>query len=676
MSGLLLLAFGLILLTAHILPLFSGSDENGRILLILHRWVNDMFGWTAFLLPFIFIAFAGCLFSSDRLKLVKLNAPVGMLFIFISLNVYFGAGTVGGWINTNLVMDFQKAGTYIIGTVLLVIGAVLFFDTSIDRIVPAIQQVFQKLALARKYRLGGLGKGVTVKGDEDLPIPVPTIKTTPQGDPKDRPAQPDGKTSRKDMQIRPVTASNSSTWVYPPLTLLKDTPQAEADRGDMNANCQIIESTLESFGIKARVVDRSMGPTVTQYALAYQQGVKLTKITALAGDLALRLATKTGAVRIQAPIPGKSLIGVEIPNIKPQIVTLRTMLESPVFDTADPLMVPLGLDVAGNPVAASIGSMPHALIAGTTGSGKSVMLNAWLATILFRTRPDEVRMILVDPKRVELSPYNGVPHLIHEVIVDPPKVLNSLKWTVNEMDNRYKKLEQAGTRNIESYNKLPDIERLPYIIYVIDELADLMMVASKEAEDYINRIAQKARAVGIHLVLATQRPSVDIITGLLKSNIPTRLAFNVSSSVDSRVIIDDIGAEKLLGKGDMMYKPPDASKPQRIQGAFVDESEIAAVVGFLKSQVPDVQYMDEITKAVTLNVGAGESPENKEKDPLFQQAVDIVSSFDKASASLLQRRLKIGYARAARLLDELEAEGIVGPSVGSKPREVLIRKKE
>lgn len=456
---------------------------------------------------------------------------------------------------------------------------------------------------------------------------------------------------------------------------MHDVKQAEADRGDVNKNADIIEKTLDSFGLRARVVELNRGPTVTQYALEIAVGTKLSKITSLGNDLALALAAPTGAVRIEAPIPGRSLVGIEIPNIRSQIVTLKQMISSPDFDTPDPLMVPLGLDVSGRPIAASIGRMPHVLIAGTTGSGKSITLNAWLTTFLFRTRPDELRMILVDPKRVELSLYNGIPHLIHEVIVEPSKILNSLKWTLSEMDSRYKKFAEVGTRNIEGYNKMDGIEKMPYLLYVIDELADLMMVASKEAEDYITRIAQMARATGIHLILSTQRPSVDVITGLMKANIPTRLAFNVSSMVDSRVIIDGPGAEKLLGKGDMLYLPPDQAKPRRMQGAYVDEKEVAGVVNFLKSQVPGVQYLDEITAGGggAGFIGGGSSAGGENADPLFQQAIEIVASFDKASASLLQRRLKIGYARAARILDELEGAGYVGVAEGSKPREVLKR---
>jgi S-DNA-T family DNA segregation ATPase FtsK/SpoIIIE len=358
------------------------------------------------------------------------------------------------------------------------------------------------------------------------------------------------------------------------------------------------------------------------------------------------------------------------------------MLQSEGFqNSTDPLLVPLGLDVSGKPVTASIAKMPHVLIAGTTGSGKSVMLNAWLATFLFRTRPDELRLILVDPKRVELALYNGIPHLLSEVIVEPQKIIAALQWTVAEMENRNKQFAEVGVRNLDGYNKLEGIEKKPYIVFVIDELADLMMVASKDAEDYITRIAQMARATGIHLVLATQRPSVDVITGLMKANIPTRLAFNVSSMVDSRVIIDGPGAEKLLGRGDMLFLPPDQAKPRRMQGAFVADDEVASVVGFLKSQVPEVHYTEEITSNTAVlgggvggvRGGAMGGGGDEGVDPLFNKAVQLIIQADEASATLLQRKLKVGFSRAARILDQLEESGYIGPKNGSKPREILKR---
>ncbi|MCX7996735.1 MAG: DNA translocase FtsK [Patescibacteria group bacterium] len=674
--GLLLFAAGVISLLALVFTMTGSPDGNGRLLLVVNNYITGYFGWVGIFLPFLFIIASGHFFSSPRLHLVKPSMTVGMAFILLALITYSGSGSLGQLIKVNLMMDFQAVGTYFIATVVLLIGCVLFFDTSLD---VAFEMIRDKIAEMRqksdesgkvkvKHKEADAEKGKRTFISDELPPWDLEQKTS---------LEPIVVLPKKDVEIKPVAVSNSSTWVYPPLTLLHDVKQAGADRGDVKWNADKIEETLDLFGIGAKVVEINKGPTVTQYALKINPGTKLSKITSLANDLALALAARTGAVRIEAPIPGRSLVGIEIPNVRSQVVTLKMMLESPVFDTNDPLVVPLGLDVTGQVVATSIAKMPHVLIAGTTGSGKSVMLNAWLATFLFRTRPDEVRLILVDPKRVELSLYNGIPHLIHEVIVEPQKILNSLRWTIAEMDARYKKFAEVGTRNIEGYNKLPDVEKIPYLIYVIDELADLMMVAPKDAEECITRIAQMARATGIHLVLATQRPSVDVITGLMKANIPTRLAFNVSSRVDSQVIIDSPGAEKLLGKGDMMYLPPDQAKPRRIQGPYVDEKEISSVVNFLKSQVPSVQYMNDVTSGAGLVAAGGrggaQGGGSEETDPLLQNAIEIISSFDKASASLLQRRLSVGYSRAARILDQLEAAGYVGPAEGSKPREVIKR---
>jgi S-DNA-T family DNA segregation ATPase FtsK/SpoIIIE len=483
--------------------------------------------------------------------------------------------------------------------------------------------------------------------------------------------------AKESMEIKPLSASQKINWVFPPLSILSDISQNEADRGDVARNADIIEKTLDSFGIRARVEEVNPGPTVTQYAIKIAEGTKLSKITALANDLALSLATPTGTVRIEAPIPGRSFVGIEIPNLRPQIITLKNLLSQLIFtNNSDPLLVPLGLDVAGNAQAASIGKMPHVLIAGATGSGKSVLLNAWISTFLFRTKPEDLRLILVDPKRVELSLYNGIPHLLSEVIVEAKQIISALQWTVSEMENRYKEFARAGARNLESYNNLPNIEKKPYIIFIIDELADLMIFAAREAEDLITRIAQMARATGIHLVLATQRPSVDVITGLMKANIPTRVAFNVSSMIDSRVIIDMPGAEKLLGRGDMLYLPPDQAKPKRIQGPFITEKDVQKLVEFIKINNPPVHYTTEVVEQkVSLNTRSigGTFVDDGDKDPLFDEVVRLIITQDYASASFLQRKFKIGYARAARLLDQLEAAGYVGPAEGSKPREVIKR---
>ncbi len=466
-------------------------------------------------------------------------------------------------------------------------------------------------------------------------------------------------------------------WKYPDLNLLTEGETGKAERGDIRENAAIIEKLLDSFGITAKVVEVNMGPAVTQYALEVALGTKLSKITSLERDLALALSAPTGTIRIEAPIPGRNLVGIELPNKAAEFVPLKKMLESDEMrGSKSKLAVSLGLDVSGKPVIADLSKMPHVLIAGQTGSGKSVCINAFLASLLFRSAPTEVKLILVDPKRVELTHYNDIPHLLTQVIVEPEKVISALKWIMGEMDRRYKQFAQAGARNIDSYNEMSGFQALPYIVLFIDELADIMLFSPVEVEDTITRIAQMSRATGIHMVLATQRPSVDVITGLIKANIPCRIAFAVASQVDSRVILDTQGAEKLLGKGDMLYLPPEQAKPLRIQGAFVNDKEINSLVAFLRNQGVAPQYTEEVTSMPKKGSGGAPGFEGGIDDH-FRRAVELVCQYDRASASLLQRRLSVGYARAARIMDQLESSGVIAPSDGSsKPREVLIQNAE
>ena len=406
-------------------------------------------------------------------------------------------------------------------------------------------------------------------------------------------------------------------------------------------------------------------------------GTKLSKITALSNDLALALAAPTGQIRIEAPIPGRSLVGVEVPNNSLEIVSLKRMLASKQMKRVDSkLAIGLGLDVSGQPAVADITRMPHVLIAGATGAGKSVCINNIIATILFRTSPDEVKLILVDPKRVELTQYNGIPHLLTPVITEPEKVISALKWAIVEMEERYKQFAQVGARNIKSYNKKIKEGKMPYILIIIDELADVMFYSPSEVEDTITRIAQMARATGIHLVVSTQRPSVEVITGLIKANIPCRIAFNVSSMVDSRVIIDMPGAEKLLGQGDMLYIPPNQAKPTRIQGTFISEDEINRLIEFIKESGTSPHYTEEVTEKYETTQVSRATGDVEEKDEFFEEAVRIVCKHKRGSASLLQRKLSVGYARAARILDQLAEAGVVGPHQGSKAREILIKDPE
>ena len=689
--GFFLIALALILLISYVNLFFPALGGGGVLLKRVNKTLMEKFGGLSILLPFVVFLIAGHFFNTKKLRFIKPNITIGIGTIFVSLFILFQTGTWGQRLFELLAVNISGLGTFFVLLILFIIGLILFLDTSIDvfflgvyNLVKAVVNIF------KEYVFKGLlsqspDKNKDKKGEskeqefikDQRVFEKPSLKAFPTA--TIRPiSSTSSSNSNKDFVVQPLSQTASSTWVFPPLNLLTDVKQAEADRGDVNKNADIIEKTLDSFGIRARVAEINYGPAVTQYALEITQGTKLSKITSLSNDLALALAASTGQVRIEAPIPGRSLVGMEIPNNRPQIVTLKSLLADPIFTKSnDPLLVPLGLDVSGKPVAASISKMPHCLIAGTTGSGKSVILNAWISTFLFRTRPEELRLILVDPKRVEMMSYNNIPHLMTEVIVDTEKTLSALRWTVGEMESRYKLFASAGARNIVGYNLLEGVEKKPYIIFVIDELADLMVFAPGDVEALITRIAQMARATGIHLVLATQSPRVDVITGLIKANIPTRLAFNVSSMIDSRVIIDMPGAEKLLGKGDMLFLPPDQAKPRRIQGPFITEKEASQLVKFIRSQGPEVHYTEEITEGSKESVGipGGFNIHGtaSDRDPFFNQAIQIISSFDKASASLLQRRLKIGYARAARLLDELESAGLVSPAEGSKPREVMKR---
>ena len=488
--------------------------------------------------------------------------------------------------------------------------------------------------------------------------------------------------------IAPIVEDKpNKKYVYPPISLLNKPAKTDGKENEIaiKNNIPILIQVLNDFGIEAKVVDTHVGPAVTQYELEIKAGTKVSKILGLNREIALALAAKD--VRIQAPIPGKSTIGIELPNKKVSMVSVREVLTSiPASKVNSKLLAVLGRDIMGNPQSMEINKTPHLLVAGSTGSGKSVCINSILATILMRTKPDEVKLVLVDPKKVELSIYNGVPHLMAPVVTDPKRANVALKRIVAEMERRYEVFEESKTKNIESYNAyidkknegLPEEEkakRMPFIVVIIDELADLMLVAAKEVEDSIMRITQMARAAGIHLIVATQRPSTDVITGVVKANIPSRISFAVSSGIDSRTILDMVGAEKLLGKGDMLFLPQGTNAPIRIQGTFISEEETKAIVEYVcnqqKANYDESLLMADEEKGATTMLGKDDYEE-----PLYNEIVDFVIEQGKASASLLQRRFRLGYNRAARCIDLLEDRGIVGPQKGSKPREVLVKKEE
>ncbi|MBD0380295.1 DNA translocase FtsK [Paenibacillus sedimenti] len=464
---------------------------------------------------------------------------------------------------------------------------------------------------------------------------------------------------------------NLRPYELPVLDLLaKPAAGKGSELSDYKANARKLEATLESFGVRAKVLEVVRGPAVTRYEIQPDVGVKVSRIVSLTDDIALALAAKD--IRMEAPIPGKSAIGIEVPNLEVSVVTMREVMETNAFnESSSRLSVVLGRDISGQPIVGNLARMPHLLVAGATGSGKSVCINGIITSILFKAKPNEVKFLMIDPKMVELNVYNGIPHLLAPVVTDPRRASLALKKVVVEMEKRYELFSKSGTRNIEGYNAMltesGTAAPLPYYVVIVDELADLMMVAANDVEDSITRLAQMARAAGIHLIIATQRPSVDVITGVIKANIPSRIAFGVSSQVDSRTILDMVGAEKLLGRGDMLYLPVGSSKPVRVQGAFLSDQEVEHVVSFVRTQ-EQANYQEELVPQIE------EQPEEQEEfaDELYDQAVQIVLEAKQASVSLLQRRMRVGYTRAARLIDSMEAKGVVGPYEGSKPREVLM----
>lgn len=677
--------FGIASILAGIFLLLTFAQSSESTTLINNQ-LREKFGGVAFLFPFIFL-FMGLLFMHLKMYLSRVNVTVGYVLIFVSLLGLSRGGSIGSGMFGILeeILTVVGADLVLIGG--LFVGCLVFFDTSLDEMLHAGSSTMTNLNRLVPYSLFSAfkrekepvinhGKEITIKGGdrkEEAIIPAKAVATPPPPPP----AKKDHKLLPEDLVTNSVSGTIPGVWEYPPLSMLEEAPGRKAERGDIKSIASIIEKTLKSFNVDARVAEVNLGPAVTQYALEIALGTKVSKITSLATNLALATEAPGGQIRIEAPIPGRNLVGIEIPNRSLEVVTLRTMLASNVMQKAkSKLTVALGLDVSGSPVAVDIAKMPHVLVAGTTGSGKSVLINAFISSLLFRASPQEVRLILIDPKRVEFTVYNGIPHLLTPVIVDNEKILSALKWAVNEMDKRYKIFAERGVRNIEGYNELSGFQALPYIVVVIDELADLMMFAPVEVEDAIARLAQMARATGIHLVIATQRPSVNVITGLIKANIPCRIAFNVSSMIDSRVILDSPGAEKLLGRGDMLYVPPDSAKPTRIQGAYI-EKETKKLVEFLKSRNYPVEYTEEvINQPLPLKKGAGgggSSAGSDGKDGQIEDAVRLVAQFNTASASFLQRKMSVGYARAARILDQLEEMGIVGPAEGAKPRDVLVQ---
>ena len=532
----------------------------------------------------------------------------------------------------------------------------------------------------KESKLLKFGKNAKIKKEEKVPEQAPEFIENPLF--KEEQLQKEEKT-KEVLQLEHTITVEDDNYEFPPLTLLSEGEKKGLKGGKkaLTDTASKLQKTLYSFGVSAKVENVSVGPAITRYELKPAEGVRVSKIANLADDIALNLAAKT--IRIEAPIPGKQAVGIEVPNEESEMVHIRDILETEKFiNNKSKLAFALGKDVSGDEIVADIAKMPHVMIAGATGSGKSVCINTLIASIIYKAKPSEVKLVMVDPKIVELSVYNGIPHLLIPVVTDPKKAAGALAWAVQEMENRYTMFASKGVRDLKGYNEEVEqnggIGKLPHIVIIIDELADLMMVAKGDVEDAICRLAQKARAAGMHLVIATQRPSVDVITGLIKANIPSRIAFAVSSQVDSRTILDQVGAEKLLGKGDMLFFPTGAPKPTRIQGSFISDKEVEKIVNFVKAN-GEASYnediLESIEKANSTDKEIEEGAiEDDETDPLLGEAIETVIETGQASTSFIQRRFKVGYARAGRIIDQMEERGIISGYQGSKPREVLMTK--
>lgn len=660
-----------------VLAVLSFAGKAGTAGELFAVTVKSLFGWGFFIVP-VALIILGASFIKSISRQIYHSAVFGtalFVFSFLALFYVFGGsdfdtrllqgGYFGVILGFPLLYSLGFWASLLILLVLMVIALLVALDVPIHTLF--IRNVDEKEEPTDKVIIKRGNEIVDEKSEKQaIPKPVLIAKPVKQG--------------QNEMDNNFILKSlKRGKWATPPLEFLNE-DQEQAITGDINASANIIKRTLSNFGIDVEMGEVSVGPTVTQFTLRPAMGVKLSRISGLNSDLSLALAAHP--IRIEAPIPGKSLVGIEVPNKKVALVGLRGMFEDDEYKKSKYFLpLALGRDVSGSPIYAGLEKMPHMLIAGATGTGKSVNINSILLSLLYKHSPDVLKMILVDPKRVELTLYNDIPHLITPVITDNKKVLGALKWTVNEMDRRYDQLSKLGCRDIFSYNARMSERKepiMPLIVVVIDELADLMASYGRDIESAIVRLAQMSRAVGIHLIVSTQRPSVEVITGLIKANITSRVAFQVASQIDSRTILDMAGAEKLLGRGDMLFLSSDTAKPRRLQGALVTEREVKDVVKFLKTQSEVTEKEDEDELKIDFNAqthigGHNFTGEDDADDELYSDAREVVIAAGKASASLLQRRLKVGYARAARLLDILEENGLIGPGEGAKPREVYAK---
>jgi S-DNA-T family DNA segregation ATPase FtsK/SpoIIIE len=688
------------------------------------------FGIGAYFLPLILLIWAWRIFRSKlgkeiyikllglAMMLISVGALAQMFDLTLGGSRFRAGGVMGPFVSDMLGAWFGLLGARLVAFTLFIISILLTTEFLLFSVALVAGTILGTLVMkaGRFVYEGATGNGEFPGGLSLAPKKKPPRIKKPEPQPVEKHGRTELKTKRENIKINEALKSGASTrrkpalakaqsarrgetqntrrkkgdvFQLPPSSLLEPaTPTDQKNRRQtLEGMSDLLEATLATFGIEAEVIEVSQGPAVARFELKLAPGIKVNKVLALSDDLALAL--EAYRVRIEAPIPGKAAVGIEVPNKIRDNVCLREIIESDQFRSSpSKLTIALGKTITGEPMVADLESMPHLLIAGATGSGKTVCVNSIIASILYNCTPEDVRFMMIDPKVVELSPYNGIPHLLWPVITDPKEAGKYLHWLVNEMEQRYKILAKAGARNIESYNRKvaeggaagpglaeeigeEPLRPLPYVVTVIDELADLMMVASIEVEDAIMRLAQLARAVGIHLVLATQRPSVDVITGVIKANFPARISFQVSSRIDSRTILDMNGAEKLIGKGDLLYLPAGLSKPMRAQGVYITDQEINSIVEFLAAQ-REAEYLDPEKEALDEAVNRPSGGADDHGDPLYEDAVRLVLNTEQASISMIQRRLRVGYARAARLIDMMELDGIVGPSQGSQAREILV----
>lgn len=683
-------AFAFVLILFAFFIFLGGLDIGGLLPVKLFEGMSWLFGIAAYFSPVVLVYLAVVKFRDEE-HIIPFGKILGGVMVLISMAAVFHVfvspdksaqlaseaaygGQVGHVVNTVILSVLSTGTAFVLYMLLMLVSFLFTFSIAPKRFVAFIIDL-----LKRKDRDTDLSElkqhsGEKIDVKENVPVEhhrpgelelsntkLSSFKNTAQ------------KLSAAEDHTA-LTVRSDPNWQFPGIELLNQ-KQDKADAGDVQGNADIIRETLRNFKIDVEMEGANVGPRVTQFTLRPPNGVKLQRITALDSNIALDLAARS--IRIEAPIPGKKAVGIEVPNVRAATVRIASILSSDEWQKLNtPLGFTVGKDIAGSAITGSLEKMPHLLIAGQTGSGKSVMINSLLTSLLYRNSPSDMKLILVDPKQVELTPYNDIPHLLTPVITEPEKCISALKWSVAEMERRLRAFADAGKRNITEYNSEQTGEAMPYIVIVIDELADLMMVAARDVEALVVRIAQKSRAAGIHLVLATQRPSVDVITGLIKANIPARIAFTVASQIDSRTIIDMAGAEKLLGTGDMLYLTSDMPKPVRIQGALITHAETIKVTDFLRMQQA-ASYDDEVvSQPVQLNgkggIVVGHSINDEVDDTAWEDAVRVVVEHKKASTSYLQRRLRIGYSRAARLIETMEEQGIVGPADGARPREVLV----